>query len=110
MATSRSSAQHTLDLLVLTLLERRGPMHGYALATAIQQLSEEALRVDEGSLYPALYRMTEAGVIRAGWRTTENNRRARMYQITKAGTTRLAEETERWDTFAAGVTRVLKRA
>ena len=110
MATSRSSAQHTLDLLVLTLLERRGPMHGYALATTIQELSEDALRVDEGSLYPALYRMTEAGVIRAGWRTTENNRRARIYQITKAGTTRLAEETGRWDTFAAGVARVLRRA
>lgn len=110
MAAARSSAQHTLDLLVLTLLERRGPMHGYAIATAIQELSGEALRVDEGSLYPALYRMAEAGWIRAGWRTTENNRRARMYQITKAGTTRLAQETARWDTFAAGVTRVLKRA
>jgi DNA-binding PadR family transcriptional regulator len=66
--------------------------------------------VDEGSLYPALYRMEAKGWIEAEWRTTENNRRARMYQITKAGTTRLAEETERWDTFAAGVTRVLRRA
>lgn len=104
------SAQHTLDLLVLTLLERRGALHGYALAAAIQELSEEALRVDEGSLYPALYRMTEAGWIRAEWRTTENSRRARMYQITRTGKKRLAEETERWDNFAAGVTRVLRRA
>ena len=104
------SAQHTLDLLVLTLLERRGALHGYALAAAIQELSEEALRVDEGSLYPALYRMTEAGWIRAEWRTTENSRRARMYQITRTGKKRLAEETERWDDFAAGVTRVLRRA
>jgi transcriptional regulator len=109
MATG-NSAQHTLDLLILTLLDRRGAMHGYAIAAAIQQLSEEALRVDEGSLYPALYRMTETGVIRADWRTTENNRRARMYKITKAGTTRLAEETARWDSFANGVTRVLRRA
>src|SRR5262245_25740758 len=107
---ARHSAQHTLDLLVLTLLERRGAMHGYAVASAIQQLSEEALRVDEGSLYPALYRMTEAGWIRAEWRTTENSRRARMYQITRTGKKRLAEETERWDSFAAGVTRVLRRA
>jgi transcriptional regulator len=104
------SAQHTLDLLVLTLLERRGALHGYALASAIQELSEEALRVDEGSLYPALYRMTEAGWIRAEWRTTEHSRRARMYQITRTGKKRLAEETERWDNFAAGVTRVLRRA
>ena len=110
MAPSRHSAQHTLDLLVLTLLERRGALHGYAIAAAIQQLSEDALRVDEGSLYPALYRMTEAGWVRADWRTTENNRRARMYQITKAGSKRLTEETERWDTFAAGVTRILRRA
>jgi PadR family transcriptional regulator, regulatory protein PadR len=107
---ARHSAQHTLDLLVLTLLERRGTMHGYAIASTIQQLSEEALRVDEGSLYPALYRMAEAGWIRAEWRTTENSRRARMYQITRTGTKRLAEETERWDNFAAGVTRVLRRA
>jgi len=106
----KSSAQHALDLLVLTLLERRGSMHGYAIAAAIQQLSEEALRIDEGSLYPALYRMTEAGWIRAEWRTTENSRRARMYQITRTGTKRLAEETERWDHFAAGVARVLRRA
>ena len=106
----KSSAQHALDLLVLTLLERRGSMLGYAIAAAIQQLSEEALRIDEGSLYPALYRMTEAGWIRAEWRTTENSRRARMYQITRTGTKRLAEETERWDHFAAGVARVLRRA
>jgi transcriptional regulator len=107
---ARQSAQHTLDLLVLTLLERRGPMHGYALASAIQQLSEEALRVDEGSLYPALYRMSEAGWIRAAWRTTENSRRARIYQITRSGKKRLGEETASWDNFAAGVTRVLRRA
>jgi PadR family transcriptional regulator, regulatory protein PadR len=107
---ARHSAQHTLDLLVLTLLERRGALHGYALASSIQELSEEALRIDEGSLYPALYRMTEAGWIRADWQTTENNRRARMYRITRTGKTRLGEETARWDAFAAGVARVLRRA
>jgi PadR family transcriptional regulator PadR len=104
------SAQHALDLLVLTLLERRGALHGYAIAAAIQQLSEDALRVDEGSLYPALYRMAEGGLIAAAWRMTEHNRRARIYRITKAGTKRLSEETRRWDAFAGGVTRVLRRA
>ena len=104
------SAKHALDLLVLTVLSRRGSQHGYGIANAIRQLSGEALRVDEGSLYPALHRMEEAGWIAASWTVTENSRRARIYAIKRAGAKQLAAETERWTTFSAGVTRVLRYA
>ena len=107
---SRNSAQTALDLLVLTVLLRRGPMHGYGIANAIQELSEEALRVDEGSLYPALHRMDEAGWISAEWTVTENKRRARIYQLTPAGKKQLAAETQRWNSFSSGVARVLRHA
>jgi transcriptional regulator len=105
-----NSAQSALDLLVLTILSRRGPTHGYGIANAIQEVSEEALRVDEGSLYPALHRMEETGWITAEWTTTENKRRARIYRISRAGLKQLAEERERWDQFSAGVARVLRYA
>ncbi len=110
MPPGTNSAQTALDLLVLTILQRRGPLHGYAIAGAIQELSEEALRVEEGSLYPALHRMEEAGWIAAEWAVTENKRRARMYEITRAGRRQLEAETERWTGFAAGVARVLRHA
>ena len=110
MAPKRDSLQTALDLLVLTVLNRRGPAHGYAIATAIEDLSEEALRVEEGSLYPALYRMDEQGWIHAEWTVTENKRRARIYTITDAGKKRLAEENARWENFSAGVARVLRFA
>src|SRR5580704_17578355 len=97
------SAQSALDMLVLTILSRRGPSHGYGIATAIQQLSDESLRVDEGSLYPALHRMEEAGWIAAEWTVTENKRRARVYQITRVGKKHLDIETRRWSTFSNGV-------
>jgi PadR family transcriptional regulator PadR len=97
-------------MLILTILSRRGASHGYGIANAIQELSEEALRVEEGSLYPALHRMEEAGWIAAEWMVTENKRRARIYRINKAGTKQLAAETERWNSFSAGVTRVLRHA
>src|ERR1700760_1702887 len=100
---SSNSAQTALDLLVLTILSRRSPIHGYGIASAIQELSEEALRVEEGSLYPALHRMEEAGWISAEWVLTENKRRARIYRITRAGTKQLAAETTRWDSFSTGV-------
>jgi PadR family transcriptional regulator PadR len=109
MATSKS-AQSALDMLILTILSRRGPSHGYGIAGAIQETSEEALRVDEGSLYPALHRMEEAGWITAEWTVTENKRRARIYRITRAGTKQLAAETESWNSFSAGVARVLRHA
>jgi len=109
MANS-NSAQSALDLLILTVLSRRGPTHGYGIANAIQEVSEEALRVDEGSLYPALHRMEEAGWITADWMVTENKRRARIYRISRAGTRQLAAEQEKWDRFSAGVARVLRYA
>lgn len=104
------SAQTALDMLVLTILSRRGPSHGYGIAGAIQELSKDALRVDEGSLYPALHRMEEAGWIAAEWVVTENKRRARMYRLSRAGEKQLAAERERWDQFSGAVARVLRYA
>ena len=105
-----SSAQTALDLLVLTVLGRRGPLHGYAIATAIEDLSQEALRVEEGSLYPALHRMEELGWIVAEWRVSETKRRARSYRLTSSGKKQLVSESERWASFSAGVSRVLRHA
>jgi len=107
---SSKSVHTTLDLLVLTLLGRRGALHGYAIASAIQVLSADALRIDEGSLYPALHRMEEAGWITAESVVTENKRRARVYQITRAGRKQAAAETERWQSLADAVGRVLRHA
>jgi PadR family transcriptional regulator, regulatory protein PadR len=107
---SSTSAQTALDLLVLTILDRRGPLHGYGIASAIEELSEEALRVEEGSLYPALHRMEELGWISAEWTITENKRRARFYQVTRAGKKQLSTETQRWTDFSLGVARVLRHA
>jgi transcriptional regulator len=105
-----NSAQFALDLLVLTILSRRGPTHGYGIANAIQEVSEEALRVEEGSLYPALHRMEEAGWITAEWMVTENKRRARIYRISRIGLKQLAAEHERWNAFSGGVARILRHA
>ena len=105
-----NSAQTALDLLVLTVLDRRGPLHGYGISTAIEDLSEEALRIEEGSLYPALHRMEELGWIAAEWKMSETNRRARFYRVTKAGKKQLTSEAERWLSFSAGVARVLRHA
>lgn len=107
---ANNSAQTALDLLVLTVLGRRGPLHGYGIANAIEELSDEALRIDEGSLYPALHRMEEIGWITASWTVTENKRRARIYQMTRAGKKQLAAETQRWTNFSSGVARVLRHA
>ena len=105
-----NSAQSALDLLVLTIVERRGPLHGYGIATAIEELSQEALRVEEGSLYPALHRMEELDWIAAEWKASDTNRRARFYRITNAGKRQLQSESERWSSFSAGVSRVLRHA
>ena len=105
-----ASAQTALDLLVLTVLGRRGPLHGYGIANAIEELSDEALRIDEGSLYPALHRMEESGWISAEWTFTENKRRARLYQLTRAGKKQVAVETDRWSSLSSGVARVLRHA
>jgi PadR family transcriptional regulator PadR len=97
-------------MLILTLLSQRGPTHGYRRATTIQDISEEALRVDEGSLYPALHRMEEAGWIAAEWMIIENKRRARIYRISRAGLKQLEIERANWKRFSAGVARVLRYA
>lgn len=107
---STNSAHMALDLLVLTVLGRRGPLHGYGIANAIEELSDEALRIDEGSLYPALHRMEEAGWIAASWTVTENKRRARIYRLTRVGKKQLASETERWTNLSSAVARVLRHA
>lgn len=106
---SKSDAlQGSLDLLVLKILSRRPGQHGYALMTAIQVASRDALHVEEGSLYPALHRMEEAGWIRAEWITKENGRRARMYDLTAGGKKQLEAEERRWQTVTAAVNRVLR--
>jgi len=99
--------QGTLDLLILqTLLF--GPRHGHGIATTIQATSEDALLVDHGSLYPALQRLERAGLIASDWGTSENNRRARFYKLTRAGRARLVMETNKWEKMVRAVTRVLK--
>ena len=102
--------QGSLPLLVLKILARRGPLHGYGITVRIQEISEDVLHVEEGSLYPALHRMEEAGWIKAKWRTTEMNRRARAYEITADGRKRLEAEEKRWRAVNAAVMRVLKHA
>ena len=104
------SLRGALDLLVLKILARRAPLHGYAIMTAIEEMSSEVLRVEEGSLYPALHRMEEAGTIRAAWKTKESGRRARVYELTPAGRKQLAAEEARWTAVTSAVRRVLKLA
>jgi transcriptional regulator len=108
---SRQDAmQGSLPLLVLKILARRGPVHGYGITSQIEAMSDDILRVEEGSLYPALHRMEEAGWIRAKWVTTENKRRARLYEITAAGRRQLDEEESRWLAVTAAIGHVLQRA
>ena len=104
------SLQGSLDLLVLKILSRRPKLHGYAIMSAIQNMSREVLRVEEGSLYPALHRMEEAGWIRAEWITKNPGRRARMYELTAAGKKQLDAEESRWQAVTAAVNRVLREA
>ena len=102
------SLQGSLDLLVLKILSRQPRLHGYAIMTAIQARSGEVLRVEEGSLYPALHRMEEAGWIRAEWITKETGRRSRLYELTPEGKKQLATEESRWAAVTAAVNRVLR--
>jgi len=104
------SLQGSLDLLVLKILSRRPGLHGYAMMTAIQDISGEVLRAEEGSLYPALHRMEEAGWIHADWITKDTGRRARIYDLTVAGRKQLAAEESRWQAVTSAVNRVLKMA
>ncbi len=99
--------QGTLDLLILRTLTV-GPMHGWAISQRIQQVSGEVLRVNQGSLYPALHRLEDAGWIEAEWgRSAENNRQAKFYRLTRKGERQLREETLQWERMAAAVGRIL---
>ncbi|HEY3742642.1 MAG TPA: PadR family transcriptional regulator [Bryobacteraceae bacterium] len=102
------SLQGSLDLLVLKILSRRPKLHGYAIMTAIKDHSEDVLRAEEGSLYPALHRMEEAGWISAEWITKDTGRRARAYELTTLGKRQLATEESRWEAVTAAVNRVLR--
>ena len=97
----------TLDLLILKTLAQSGPVHGYGIALHIQRVSDELLRVEEGSLYPALHRIEHAGWIASEWRTSKNNRRAKYYRLTPAGRKQLAREEEEWQRVVQGVSSVL---
>jgi PadR family transcriptional regulator, regulatory protein PadR len=101
--------QGTLPLLILRTLAT-GPNHGFAVARRIQQISRSVLRVEQGSLYPALHRMELDGLIESYWGTTENNRQARYYRLTKRGSRRLASETARWNAIAGAIAAVLQEA
>lgn len=98
--------QGTLDLLILHALQR-GPMHGYAIAQTIHLLSGEVLKVEEGSLYPALYRLELDGAVKARWGVSENNRKAKYYEITRAGRKAVAKQQNTWLRLSAAVQRVL---
>ena len=98
--------QGTLDLLILKTLAL-GPMHGWGISQRIQQISEDVLRVNQGSLYPALHRLESAGWIDAEWGASENNRQAKFYKLTRAGAKQLREETAQWERMAGAVARIL---
>jgi transcriptional regulator len=100
--------QGTLDLLVLKTLDSMGPMHGSGIAIRIQQVSEDLLRLNQGTLYPALLRLEQRGWIASQWGVSENNRKAKFYSLTRAGRKRLVQEVESWDRMSAMIHRVLR--
>lgn len=99
--------QGTLDLMVLKTLQTLGSQHGYGIAQCIQQISDNLLELNQGTLYPALLRLEQNGWICSEWGTSDNNRRARYYSLTKAGRKQLAEETESWERFSGIMARLL---
>jgi PadR family transcriptional regulator, regulatory protein PadR len=99
--------QGTLDLLILRTLALE-PQHGWAISERIQQISSDALRIQQGSLYPALHRLERRGWIKARWGTSENNRRAKYYQLTKSGHRQLEAEKDAWEKLTAAVSQVLR--
>ncbi len=101
--------QGTLPLLILRTLSS-GPNHGFAIARRIRQISKSVLKIEQGSLYPALHRMELDGLIESYWGTTENNRQAKYYKLTRRGTRALASETERWEAIASAIAAVLQEA
>jgi len=100
--------QGTLDLLVLKTLETMGPMHGWGIARRLEQVSDNLLEMNQGTVYPALLRLEQAGWITSDWGVSENNRRARFYRLTAAGRRRLRVEEKNWDRMAAVIARVLR--
>ncbi len=111
MSTGKSDIlQGTLDLIVLKTLETLGPTHGYGLAVRIQQVSENILQLNQGTLYPALLRLEQKNWITSEWGESENKRRARFYSLTRNGKKQLREETANWERFAGVMQRVLKPA
>jgi transcriptional regulator len=106
MAPKSDLLQGTLDLLILKTLSP-GPMHGWGISLRIQQVSQDVLQVNQGSLYPALHRLEQQGLIASEWGASENNRQAKFYELTRAGRRQLAEETKSWERLAAAVGRIL---
>ncbi len=102
--------QGTLDLMVLKTLEAMGPQHGYGIARRIEQISEEALQINQGTIYASLVRLLQRGWISAEWGASENNRKAKFYSITKAGRKQLAAEEEDWERISGVIGRVLDLA
>ena len=109
MSDQTDVLQGTLDLLILRTL-RLGPLHGWAIAQRIQQVSDDLLRVQQGSLYPALHRLEHQGWITAEWGTSDTHRRARFYSLTRAGQKQLAAEVSKWERLSAGVNLLLQRS
>ena len=99
--------QGTLDLMVLQTLDSLGPLHGYAIAARLEQVSGGVLQLNMGTLYPALMRLEQRGLVRGKWGTTDSNRRARFYALTPAGRRQLAEERDQWDRMAGIIQKVL---
>jgi PadR family transcriptional regulator PadR len=108
-SSTQDFLQGTLDLLILRTLVQ-GPLHGWGVSLRIQEVSRDALQIQQGSLYPALHRLEDQGLIRAEWGTSENNRRAKYYSLTPQGHRRLTEDTASWRHFAAAVQLVLQLA
>ncbi len=102
--------QGTLDLMVLKTLEAMGPLHGYGMARRIEQVSGDLLRMNQGTLYPALLRLEQSGWVSSKWGVSDNNRRAKYYSITKSGMKQLAAETENWERVAGIIARLLHSA
>jgi PadR family transcriptional regulator, regulatory protein PadR len=99
--------QGTLDLLVLKTLDTMGPLHGYGIAERIQQVSEDVLQLNQGTLYPALLRLEQRGWVQSKWGVSENNRKARYYSLTRAGRKQLVEERANWDRVSGAIARLL---
>ena len=109
MAKQTDLLQGTLDMLILKTLAL-GPMHGWGISQRIQQISDDVLVINQGSLYPALYRLEQQQLIRSEWGSSENNRQAKFYELTRTGRKQLTEETENWERLSTAVSQILENA